>query len=145
MKGTSTERFVDDAIAETQVTVLVVDATLSESIRRTVRERFALSRSYWLWEKLKDSVARRRDDGWSKATDYVGEKHAIFFLNESDGKRMWEFGSGQDLGRVLEASPPMESYLTDADVTCVLCLNHHDVLIGAGACKAWLSSERTHQ
>ena len=113
--------------------------------REVVRERFALSRSYWLWEKLKDSVARRRDDGCSKATDYVGEKHAIFFLNESDGKRMWEFGSGQDLGRVLEASPPMEFYLTDADVTYVLCLNHHDVLIGTGACKAWLSSERTHQ
>jgi Family of unknown function (DUF6756) len=132
------EKYIKDAIVETRTEARELAPTDAETIRREAESRFARRGGPWLWDRLIDSVSKYRVDGWSKATEFCHDQEVTLFLDEMNGTTMWHFNSGRELRVVLENSPGFEFYLTDPEVTYVLCHNHHDYLIGAGNCKAWL-------
>jgi hypothetical protein len=62
-------------------------------------------------------------------------------LFQEEGEvRGYEFSSAEDLRLVLAESAGFEFYVTNKEVDFVLCHNHHDFIIGVGACRQWLSA-----
>lgn len=132
---------ISRSVAELCVQATILDPEHAEDIRRILEQQFAgPGPPIWLWDRLRNAVTTCREDGWAKATEYVGADRAILFLDRSNGTTMWLFESGVDIRDVLSNCPVPEIYLTDPDLTYVLCFNHHDCLIGVGACAAWLSA-----
>jgi hypothetical protein len=93
-----------------------------------------------LWERFRCDTSRRRAD-WSLICDYASQR-PILLCNEGDRFLGFQFDSGADLRAVLNNCPGFEFYVVDEGVSFVLCHNHHDYLVGVGACKSWLSMLR---
>lgn len=131
-------RHVKKAITESNIPAREIPVEEARRIRETIESKYAEYPNGWLWDRLVDYSSRRRYDGWKLACEYVGDREVILFLDRREGEMMWELQNGSDLCCVIGECPPIEFYLTDANTSYVLCLNHHDYLIGAGACKPWL-------
>jgi hypothetical protein len=92
-----------------------------------------------LWERFQNDVARRRADGWNLICQYATQRPILLFRDD-DQFFGYDFIAGDDLRVVLKNCPGFEFYVTNDAVDYVLCHNHHDYLIGVGACRSWIST-----
>lgn len=132
----------------------LVHATLRElepaerdQVRALVAGRFAAgnSRRRFLWEDVRGATAVQNPESWRWIADFFSERAepAIIFFNPADEPTMFAFKHGAQVVPVLEETPAFEFYLTDAGATYLLCFNHHDFLIAAGAAAGWLERYTT--
>ena len=92
-----------------------------------------------VWEQFQNDTSRRLPDGWNLICDYASHRPILLFCEE-DRFIGYQFKSGEDLRIVLRECPGFEFYATNENVEYVLCHNHHDYLIGVGACASWIST-----
>ena len=99
----------------------------------------------FLWEDVQGAAAVQDPEAWRWIADYAARRSepAILFFNPADESAMFTFKDGAQVVPVLEETPSFEFYLTDPDVTYLLCFNHHDFLIAAGEAAAWLERHTT--
>jgi hypothetical protein len=116
----------------------------AETIWARIRDAFfptedisSLTRHYFLWEHLENSNSIRTASGWQLVGEFIGPQPLFVFFNPADDQTIIEFSSGQDLTAVLTESFLLEFYATDG-ASYLLCFNHHDYLIGAGAAAGWI-------
>jgi hypothetical protein len=133
--------WIESAVTSADVPVDRLSDEEERRLRQSVEHKFARSTEgpTLLWERLECSVARRRHDGWKDACEFADAHEVILFFDERERLGMcWRFQSGRRLRRVLEETPTVEFYVTDAAADYVLCFNHHRFLVGAGSCVPWL-------
>jgi hypothetical protein len=68
--------------------------------------------------------------GWKLVPMFVAEVPCLVF--STGATSIWKFASGAELLLFLEASPPFEFYVCDAQATYLVCCNDHDFVIGWG-------------
>jgi hypothetical protein len=78
-------------------------------------------------------------DGWRQISFFPGDRACVVFWEPGTEKRALRFGSRSDLVAVLDECHRSEFYVTDDEVTYLLCFNHHDYLIGQGLAASWVS------
>lgn len=118
-----------------RISVVEVSQLISE-----IRRKFTAPEinSAFLWEQFENEVSRRNERGWQLLCEYLVSE-PILLSEEGESFVGFRFHSQSSLSRVIAESPGFEFYLTDAKATFVICHNHHDCLIGVGACAEWLS------
>lgn len=89
------------------------------------------------WERLLAHASVNNPDGWKLMDDYLSGRPFIVFFNEHEDKIMLEFPPGSMLVPIIEECPGFEFYVTDHEASYMLCFNHEDFLIGAGAAAEW--------
>jgi hypothetical protein len=73
--------------------------------------------------------------------DVCGEAPCLLF--STCATSIWKFANGAELLLFLEASPPFEFYICDAQATYLLCCNDHDFVIGWGRSVEWVRQLKT--
>lgn len=119
------------------ITVLP-DAQASD-IRKLAIERFARGAADWpLWERM-DGPSVRGVDAWRHISLFPSLGGSVVFWEPRTERKVLRFRSGSDLVAVLDECHRSEFYVTDDEVTYLLCFNHHDYLIGQGLAASWVS------
>jgi hypothetical protein len=132
---------IQSAITQTGVSASILDQVELEGLRRTIEGKFADSqKALPLWERFRDSVGKRRCDGWEKVCEFAANSEVILFFDESEEVSVWRFSTGPALRKVLAECPAMEFYVTNTNADYVLCHNHHDFIVGVGSCKQWIEA-----
>ncbi|EGK09931.1 hypothetical protein HMPREF9374_2734 [Desmospora sp. 8437] len=76
--------------------------------------------------------------------EFVDNSKVILFFNDEREDYGFYLFSGSDLVEILEETNEDEFYLTDPEVSYLLCFNHHDHLLSSGAAVSeWLSKYKT--
>jgi hypothetical protein len=132
------------AAIKLRVPVTALAREEASKIRERVFERYTESdRRGALWERLRDVVSAQDADAWKWLGAYAGDDRGVLFFNAEDEPEMFEFEHCRDIVSVLAECTGFEVYVTDKELSSVLCFNHHDFLIAAGDARAWLSARST--
>ncbi len=131
--------FVIDALGRSGVTARRLDAAEARALSVRVLETFGLRLNGFFWDKEgpHDSVSVRNVDGEEMIPDFVGARPCFFISMYA--KQIWAFASGDDLRAALAQMYMSEFSVCDAEVSYLLCFNHHDYLIGWGDARTWVS------
>jgi len=92
----------------------------------------------FIWESFKDYTYYQNSNAWSLIKDYVKENKCIMFFNKSDDRNGFLISNGEELQKILEESFGFEFYITDENLSYLICFNHHDILYGLGKAKDWV-------
>jgi hypothetical protein len=68
----------------------------------------------------------------------VDARGCVLLFDAGEEQEMFAVPSGRALNQLLANSPGFEFYVTDREVSYLICFNHHDVLICWGNAKDWL-------
>ncbi len=110
------------------------------TLRRKVLQRFApegVERRF-AWEYLQDKVSFQDAEAWRWLGEYIGHTPAVLFFDDHDEATVFRFEDGHDIVTIIAECFAFEFYVTNPAVEYLLCFNHHDYLIAAGAAKKWL-------
>ena len=143
-----TMNFVKDAISQaiesTKLNLREVDAQLSSSIRQEVEQLYGEKKSSQpLWERLTDDVSRHDPDGWKTIGDYPYQNKVTMFFDYENESTMYSLNNVKDVTRLLSECPGFVFYVTNDELSFLLCHNDHDYLIGAGDAKNWIVESDT--
>jgi hypothetical protein len=94
------------------------------------------------WERLIDSVGYQEPNGWRWIGEYVTERAAILAFPSRIETAGVVFANGAELPAIVERCSGVELYVTDEAYEFLLCFNHHEFIIAAGAAKLWLEERR---
>ncbi len=95
-------------------------------------------KSTWLWEKFIHYEALNDNMGWSFIKDFVKNNECIMFFNQDEDKEMILIKTGDDLNHILSETYGFEFYITNKEVSYLLCFSHHNILYGCGEAEKWL-------
>lgn len=124
--------------------IKVVELSLEECarIQAQIKRKFiAGKRTPQMWDALEGCVSIQDRDSWRWIDEFVEDNKAILCVDEGHAEwklRMYEFNDGQQLVNVLGETFHFEFYVTDRDVSYLLCFNDHDYLIACGRATGWL-------
>jgi hypothetical protein len=135
------DEWIVEAIRTNVVSANRIPSSRVETLLAVIENQFTGTddREHPLWERFSNDVSRRRMDGWSLICNYASHKPILLYC-EHNQFAAYQFMSGEDLRTVLNDCPGFEFYVTNEDLDYVLCHNHHDYIIGVGACQPWLST-----
>jgi hypothetical protein len=133
------EEWVQSGVEMAGVSAIAISEPQVNDLLSAIERRFTGTEptGLELWERFHCDVSQMRSDGWRMICGYAWDRPILLF---KDGDRFhgYQFNSGVDLLAVLTNSPGFEFYVTNDDPSFVLCHNHHDYVIGVGACQPWL-------
>ena len=112
-----------------------------EVIKRIIKKYTTKNENTYLWEEIIDCVSVNNKDAWQWINDFIGDWEVILFFNSADEKKSFVFKNGEDLVSVLGETYGFEFYITNKDLTYLMCFNHHDILIASGIAKEWLKNK----
>ncbi|MBL9162647.1 MAG: hypothetical protein JNL18_07955 [Planctomycetaceae bacterium] len=131
--------WIDHAVKLLDLDIERMPDAAAKQIADTLIQKYADGDSRLpLWEAIADCASCRRDNGWREIGVFVGDLKCIL-LTERDGVGGYCIPSGNQLVAILAECPGFEFYVTDEICSYVLCYNHHDYLIGAGAASKWVA------
>ncbi|MFD1428307.1 DUF6756 family protein [Kroppenstedtia sanguinis] len=119
-------------------------------IRQRVLEKFVDPegrKKVFFWEDLlPPRVSVLNEEAWSWVEEFVDHSKVILFFNDEREDYGFYLFSGSDLVEVLSETNEDEFYLTDPELSYLLCFNHHDHLLSSGeAVSEWLSKYKTSE
>lgn len=112
-----------------------------EEIIVNVKNIYTAGTRMILWENIIDYFSVNDSSAWQWINEFIGDKESILFFNESDEKKAFLIGNGNDLVTILSETYGFEFYVTNKKITYLLAFNHHDYLIACGDSKKWLKSK----
>jgi len=121
-----------------QISFRLLEEKEAEVIRSQVMKRYTIPTDRPIWESLSDHASIQNVNGWRLIDDYLSGASFVIFFDAKRDRLMVEVSSGASLTRILEECIEFEFYITDPETTYLICFNHHDFLIGAGAAKQWI-------
>ena len=130
------------AVNALNINCIEVDEKQSqEVIKRIIKKYTTKNENTYLWEEIIDYVSFNNKDAWQWINDFIGDWEVILFFNSADEKKSFVFKNGEDLVSVLGETYGFEFYITNKDLTYLMCFNHHDILIASGIAKEWLKNK----
>ncbi len=92
----------------------------------------------FVWEKMVDDFSVCDSNAWQWINEFIKNTNTIMiFLDE---EASFIFQNGDDVVALLDEMYAFEFFLTDENLTYLLCYNHHDYLIASGTAKEWLKN-----
>ncbi len=95
---------------------------------------------YPLWDNIAEKASYYNPDGWKFIADFRRNSKKLLFTEPSKGIIVFEFNNSIDLVNMLDNSYGFVFYVTDINISYLLCFNDHDYLIGCGDAKYWVGS-----
>ncbi|MFI3231692.1 MAG: hypothetical protein R3Y29_09120 [bacterium] len=92
----------------------------------------------FVWEKIVDNFSVCDGNAWKWINEFIQNKNTIMILLDEEASFI--FQNGEDVVLLLAELYPFEFFLTDENLTYLLCYNHHDYLTASGIAKEWLKS-----
>jgi hypothetical protein len=133
---------------EVERAIRVVGAVAHQSERVTsafvmeaLRERFAarpIRRTLPIWEDLREDASIQEPEAWRCIGEFCAGRACILAFDPHDEAVAFEFGDAAQIPAVIDECFRFEFYVTDERYSFLLCFNHHDFLIAAGAAGSWL-------
>ena len=130
---------VKRAAAALKVPLDGLDAAAYARLISAIKHKYVDGRRHgcFLWERLMDFAAVTDERGWSYLKDFIGDRACVLLLDPSEtGGAV--LPNGEALDRVLGDCYGFEIYVTDWETDYLLCVNHHDGLMGCGKAKTWV-------
>ena len=93
-----------------------------------------------LWERLEDTSAIHDADGWRRISEMLPDAPVTMLIDDADGVSGVEISRGKLVAEVLSRTVGFVFYVVSPRLEYLICFNDHDLLIGAGAAKAWIES-----
>ena len=101
-------------------------------------KHYCIKYTPFIWESFKDYTYYQHSNAWALIYDYIKDNECIMFFNKSDDRNGFLISNGAELQKILEESFGFEFYITDRNLSYLLCFNHHDILYGLGKAKDWV-------
>ena len=108
-------------------------------------KHYCIKNTSFIWESFKDYAYYQNSNAWSLIKDYVRENKCIMFFNKSDDKNGFLILNGFELQKIIEESFGFEFYITDENLSYLICFNHHDILYGLGKAKDWIKEVKINE
>lgn len=108
-------------------------------------KHYCIKNTSFIWESFKDYAYYQNSNAWSLIKDYVKENKCIMFFNKSDDRNGFLISNGAELQKILEESFGFEFYITDENLSYLICFNHHDILYGLGKAKDWIKEVKINE
>jgi len=124
-------KWVQAAIETCGVETQEVFTTEANMLIEGVSNLYATPGASPLWDRFENDISRRRSDG-EQLVEHLCPNSPILLFNDEGVWKGFKFASGADLCCVLHESPGFEFYVTDGDLSYVVCYNHHEYIIGVG-------------
>lgn len=131
------------AVNTLKINVVEISENQSEEIIKKIIKKYTTEKeNRYLWEEIVDYFSVNNKDAWRWVNEFIGKSEAIMFFNNSDERKSFIFQNGDDLVSVLSETYGFEFYITNKDLTYLICFNHHDILIASGIAKEWLKNRQ---
>lgn len=101
-------------------------------------KHYCIKDTPFIWESFKDYTYYQNSNAWALIYDYIKDNECIIFFNKSDDRNGFLISNGAELQKILEESFGFEFYITDRNLSYLICFNHHDILYGLGKAKDWV-------
>lgn len=108
-------------------------------------KHYCIKNTSFIWESFKDYAYYQNSNAWSLIKDYVKENKCIMFFNKSDDRNGFLISNGFELQKIIEESFGFEFYITDENLSYLICFNHHDILYGLGKAKDWVKEVKINE
>jgi hypothetical protein len=101
--------------------------------------KFGRSMRGWpLWDGPNDFASVQDELAWRWIGDWIENESCVLLWDPANERRALRFAKGRGVVSLLEEVYGTEFYVTDEDMTYMICFNHHDCLISAGRARSWL-------
>ena len=131
------------AVNTLKINVVEISENQSQDIIKKIKKKYTIENGYiYLWEEMIDYYSVNNKEAWQWINEFIGDSETIMFFNNSDERKSFIFKNGDDLVSVLSETYGYEFYITNKNLTYLICFNHHDVLIASGTAKQWLEKKR---
>ncbi len=132
------EREIIKVAEEYNIELFIFDDKSSNSLFSAVSKKYSnvSTEIIPLWDNLFDAVYVVDPNGWSKISNFVGNKSCVLLILNGE-KKAFKLSCGADLHELLENSFGFEFYITDENISFLICFNHHDQLVCCGKAKKW--------
>lgn len=129
-----------EELKNSKVIIEKMELNESEAILESISKKYIEEdkKATWLWEKLIHYEAINDDLAWSYIRDFVKKNECILFFNQDEDKNMLMIKTGDDLDYILSETYGFEFYITNKDVSYLLCYSHHNILYGCGEAEEWI-------
>lgn len=108
-------------------------------IRQLAGNRHGKTSQRWpLWEHM-DGPSFQEKQAWRRLSSFATDGGCIIFWEPRTEQQALRFHSTRDLTTILEECHRSEFYVTNDDVSYLLCFNEHDYLIGEGRAAEWIA------
>ena len=101
-------------------------------------KHYCIKDTPFIWESFKDYTYYQNSNAWALIYDYIKDNEWIMFFNKFDDRNGFLISNGAELQKILEESFGFEFYITDRNLSYLICFNHHDILYGLGKAKDWV-------
>ncbi|WP_444914642.1 DUF6756 family protein [Microbulbifer sp. TRSA007] len=94
----------------------------------------------WLWDSIKEPfTSYQPGNGIKELNSLLSESDSYWFIaSDEDGKYWVLEGTGKAIVRVLSETRYFEYYITNKEISWLICENHHGVMVLKGS----IESER---
>jgi hypothetical protein len=108
--------------------------------RDQLRERIFswYGRSDRIWERVDGCASVQDSRGWEWIHEFVGARSCVLLFDLSNEAEMFQVPSGPALHELLANTFGFVFYVTDTEVTYLICFNDHGFLIGCGSAREWI-------
>jgi hypothetical protein len=118
-----------------------LDDAEAQTIRTKVEQLYSpIARSRPLWKTAEFSAAVHDRQAWSWIGEFLDRRPSVLFFDPDEDPALFRIQSGAALNALLGETFGFELYVADDRASFLLCFNHHDMLLGAGAAAPWLKS-----
>lgn len=89
----------------------------------------------WLWDSIKEPyTSYQPDDGIEDLNSLLSQSGAYWFIaSDEDGKYWVLEGTGKAIVSVLSETRYFEYYITNKEISWLICENHHGVMVLKGS------------
>lgn len=94
----------------------------------------------WLWDSIREPyTSYQPKDGVEEMSSFLSETDSYWFIaSDEDGKYWVLRGTGKSIVSALSETRYFEYYITNKEITWLICENHHGVIVLKGT----IASER---
>ena len=88
----------------------------------------------WLWDSIREPYTNYQpEDGVEELRYLLSESESYWFIaSDEDGKYWVLEGTGSSIVNALSETRYFEYYITNKDITWLICENHHGVMVLKG-------------
>lgn len=130
--------FAEEAVKQSlEFEILVPDE--AERFHQGLLAKFGRSKAGWpLWDGPSEFASVQDELAWRWMGDWIKDESCVLLWDPASERRALRFAKGRSLVSLLEEMYGTEFYVTDNNITYMMCFDHHDYLVAAGRAKAWL-------
>jgi hypothetical protein len=93
-----------------------------------------------MWDRINNSVSKKHEESWIKVCEFIGDRTAFLLIESSNKPAVVKVTGGDRLKALLEDCPPFDFSVCGEKYEYLLCVNHHDYIVGAGLGGEWVRS-----